>query len=71
MRIIQAVRHKGKVRHRHVAALGPYDELTFQRYRAIVAKWKPLDRSVVVLEEFGEESGRLQGRGYFRRFRRW
>jgi len=71
MRIVQAVRRDGKVQHRHIRSLGPYDERAFQKYRTIVKEWKHLDRSAVVLEELGEESGRLQGRGYFRRFRRW
>ena len=71
MRIEQAFRGDGKVRHRHIQSLGAYDERSFQRYRTIVAEWKHLDRSAVVLEELGEESGRLQGRGYFRKFRRW
>jgi hypothetical protein len=71
MRIVQAVRRGGKVLHRHVASLGPYDAGAFQRYRAILADWKPLKRSAVVLQELAEDSGRLQGRGYFRRFRRW
>ena len=71
MRIVQAVRRDGKVQHRHIQPLGAYDELAFQRYRTIVGEWKHLDRSAVVLEELGEKSGRLQGRGYFRRFQRW
>ena len=71
MRIVQAVRRGGKVQHRQVASLGPYDEVAFQRYRAILADWRPLERSAVVLKELDEDSGRLQGRGYFRRFRRW
>ena len=71
MRIVQAVRRDGKVQHRHIQSLGAYDERAFQRYRTIVGEWKQLERSAVVLEELGEDSGRLQGRGYFRRFRRW
>ncbi len=71
MRIVQAVRYDSKVQHRHIQSLGPYDEHAFQRYRTIVAEWKYLERSVMVIEELGEESGRLQGRGYFRKFRRW
>ena len=71
MRITQAVRRDGKVQHRHIQSLGPYDERAFKKCRTIVNEWKHLDRSAVVLEELGEESGRLQGRGYFRRFQRW
>ncbi len=71
MRIVQAVRHNGEVQRRRVESLGPYDERAFQRYRTIVDEWKHLDRSAVVLEELAEESGRFQGRGYFRRFQRW
>ena len=71
MRIVQSVRRDGKVRHRQVASLGPYDELAFHRYRAIVADWKHLERSALVLKELAEVSGRLQGRGYFKSFRRW
>jgi len=71
MRIVQAVRRDGKVQHRHIQSLGAYDEGAFQRYRSIVSEWKHLERSAVVLEELGEESGRLQGRDYYRRFRRW
>ena len=71
MRIVQAIRHNGKVRHRHIQSLGPYDERSFQRDRTLVGEWKPLERSAVVLKELAEESGRFQGRGYFRRFQRW
>ena len=71
MRIIQSVRRGRKVQHHHVLSLGPYDERNLHRYRAIVAAWKPLERSVVVLEELVNESGHLQGRGFFRSFRRW
>ena len=71
MRIIQSVRRGRKVQHRHVLSLGPYDEGNLHRYRAIVAAWKPLERSAAVLEELVNESGHLQGRGFFRSFRRW
>ena len=71
MRIVQALRRGGKVQHRHLLSLGPYDALSFARYRAILAEWKPLERSAVVLKELEEDSGRFQGRGYFRRLRQW
>ena len=71
MRIIQSVRRGRKVQHRHVLSLGPYDERTLHHYQAIVAAWKPLERSAAVLEELADESGPLQGRGFFRSFRRW
>ena len=71
MRIIQSVRRDGKIKHRHVLSLGPYEEEAFQRCRTIVAEWKPLERSAVVLQELAEDAGRLQGRGFFRSFRRW
>jgi hypothetical protein len=71
MRIIQSVRRGRKVHHRHVLSLGPYDAGTLHHYRAIVAAWKPLERSAAVLEELASDSGPLQGRGFFRSFRRW
>jgi hypothetical protein len=71
MRIIQSVRHGRKVQHRHVLSLGPYNEYTLHHYRAVVADWKPLERSAAVLEDLADESGPLQGRGFFRSFRRW
>jgi len=71
MKIVHAVRRDGKVRHRHIQSLGRCDERAFQRYRTIVGEWKPLERSAVVLEELAEDSGRFQGRGYFRMFQRW
>jgi len=71
MRIVQARRRGGKVQHRHLLSLGPYEALAFGRYRAILAEWKPLKRAAAVLKELQQNSGRLQGRGYWRRFRRW
>jgi hypothetical protein len=71
MRIVEARRRGGKVEHRHLLSLGPYEALSFACYRAILAEWKPLERAAVVLRELEEDSGRLQGRGYWRRFRRW
>jgi hypothetical protein len=71
MRILEARRRGGKVCHRQLLALGPYEPPTFERYRTMLAGWKPLERSAVVLRELEQNSGRLQGRGYWRRFRRW
>ena len=71
MRIVQARRRGGKVEHRHLLSLGPYDAVAFERYRGILAEWKPLERSAVVVKELEQDSGRLQGRGYFQRFGRW
>jgi len=71
MKIVHAVRRDGKVRHKHLQSLGRYDERAFQKDRTIVGEWKHLDRSAVVLKDLVEESGRFQGRGYFRRFNRW
>lgn len=48
MRIVQALRRGGKVEHRLLLALGPYEAESFVRYRAILADWKPLERAVVV-----------------------
>ena len=69
MRILQTFRQGSKVKHRHVASLGRYEEAAFERYREIVSDWKPLARAKVVLDELKEGSGRLQGRGYFRKLR--
>ena len=71
MRILQTVRRGSKVVQRHVASLGPYERSAYQRYRKIVSDWRALPRAAVVLQELAEDSGRPQGRGYFRRFRRW
>jgi len=71
MRVVEAVRRDGKVRHRHMLSLGSYEQEAFQRCRRIVAEWKPLERSALVLEELADDSGRLQGRGFFRSLRRW
>lgn len=71
MRVVQALRREGKVEHRHLLSLGPYDALSFARSRAILAEWKRLERAAGVLKELEQNSGRLQGRGYWRRFRRW
>jgi hypothetical protein len=71
MRIIQTYRQGARVRHRHVASLGRYDEDTLKRCRAIVSEWKPLAQADLVLTALEAGSGRLQGRGYFRKFRRW
>jgi hypothetical protein len=71
MRILEARRREGKVCHRQLLALGRYELPAFERYQAMLAEWKPLERSAVVLRELEQNSGRLQGRGYWRRFRRW
>ena len=71
MRILQTFRQGSKVKHRHVASLGSYEESAFKKYRKIVSEWKPLVRAKVVLGELEERSGRFQGRGYFRKFQRW
>ena len=71
MVIIQSVRRGRKVQHRHILSLGPYDGRNLDRYRDIVAAWKPLERSAAVLQELANESGHLQGRGFFWSFRRW
>jgi hypothetical protein len=71
MRIIQSVRRGRQVQHRHILSLGPYDEHDLYHYRTVVADWKPLERSAAVLEDLADESGALQGRGFFRKFRRW
>lgn len=71
MRILEARRRGGRVEHRHLLSLGPYEALAFEGYRTMLAEWKPLERAAVVLKELEQNSGRLQGRGYWRRFRRW
>ena len=69
MRILESFRHGTKVKQRHVASLGRYEESAFKRYRKIVSEWKALPRAKVVLEELKDSSGRPQGRGYFRKLR--
>ena len=69
MRILQTIRQGSKVRQRHVASLGRYEDGAYKKYRKIVSEWKPMARAKVVLEELGETSGRLQGRGYLQKFR--
>ena len=71
MRVLQARRRGGKVEHRYLLALGPYQAASFARNQAILAQWKPLEPAAVVLKELEQDSGRLQGRGYWRRFRQW
>lgn len=69
-RVVESVRQGGKVAHRHLQSLGPYQESSFARYRRIVEEWKPLERARVALADLEGQAGRAQGRGYFRKFRR-
>ena len=71
MRILENSRQGAKVKQRHIASLGRYEEAAFRRYCRIVSEWKRLPRARVVLRELEESSGRRQGRGYFLSFRRW
>ena len=71
MRILESFRQGTKVKQRHVASLGRYEESAFRKYRKIVSEWRALPRAKVVREELKDSSGRPQGRGYFLRFRRW
>lgn len=71
MKIIRNVRQRTKIQQRYLQSLGAYDKNKFRQYRAIVADWKHLNRSQLVLEELEDESGHLQGRGFFKAFRKW
>jgi hypothetical protein len=70
MRILENYRQGSQVKQRHVVSLGRYEQEAFEQYRRVVKDWKPLSRAKAVLDELQEESGRLQGRGYFRKYRR-
>ena len=71
MKIIRSVRQKTKIRQRYLQSLGTYEKNKLQQYRAIVADWKHLNRSQLVLAELEDKSGPPQGRGFFKAFRKW
>lgn len=72
MQITESHRHMGVSKHRVLASLGRDDEGSREeRVRGIIREYEPLKRAQVVVEEIEEVSGPLQGKGYFRKLRRW
>jgi len=47
------------------------DRARQREMREIVRDYRPLEHARIVLEELNDASGRLQGRGFFKRMRSW
>ena len=70
IKVVQSYRQGKTCKHRFIDSLGRYNETRYKIVKDIIREWKPLSRSKIVLEELRDKAGRLQGRGYFRDFRR-
>lgn len=68
MQLVESYRYNGVGRHRVLSSLGRYDEERFHRARRLVKDYGPLEHAKAVIAEVEETGGRLQGKGYFRKF---
>jgi len=70
MDVVEAVRRDGKPVQRYVGSLGRYDERVFREARRLVRDLVPMEAARVIVAELEEVSGPVQGKHYFRKFRR-
>lgn len=72
LQIVESYRKEGVSRHRVLLNLGRCaDRATVEAVRELVREYRPLERAPVVIAEVEEASGRVQGKGYFRKLRGW
>ena len=72
LQIVESYRKEGVSRHRVLLNLGRCeDQATVETVRELVREYRPLERAPVVIAEVEEASGRVQGKGYFRKLRGW
>jgi len=70
--IVEYRRWGGRQRCRVLLSLGRCADRARQcEMREIIRDYRPMEHARIVLEELNDASGRLQGRGFFKRMRSW
>ncbi len=70
MHVVEGVRRNGRAMQRYVGSLGRFDEGVFRRASHLVQELVVMEGSGVIIAEFEEVTGPIQGKQYFRKFGR-